>query len=106
MQGFVVVYSVTSRQSFEDIRTMRDQILRVKNRSRVPLLLVGNKSDLVSQREVPSNAGDELARVWGSTFIETSAKSAQNVNELFIEIVREMNCFHERNGHSGRCILL
>jgi Ras-related protein Rap-2C len=105
-QGFVVVYSITSRQSFEDIKTMRDQILRVKNRSRVPLLLVGNKCDLTSQREVTASDGASLARIWDAQFIETSAKSAKNVNELFIEIVREMNCVPSRDGHSNRCVLL
>jgi len=105
-QGFVVVYSITSRQSFEDIRTMRDQILRVKNRSRVPLLLVGNKLDMVSQREVAENDGMALARIWGATFIETSAKSAKNVNEMFIEIVREMNYVPDKDGRHFHCILL
>jgi GTPase SAR1 family protein len=102
----VVVYSITSRQSFEDIRTMRDQILRVKNRSRVPLLLVGNKCDMSSQREVSTDDGGTLARIWGAVFLEASAKSAANVNELFIEIVREMKDFSERSSHSSKCMLL
>merc|ERR1719260_490572 len=49
-QGFVVVYSLTNHQTFQDIKTMRDQIVRVKGCERVPILLVGNKVDLESQR--------------------------------------------------------
>jgi small GTP-binding protein len=105
-QGFIVVYSVASMQSYQDIRTMREQILRVKSRRQVPLLLVGNKCDLSGQREVPTNDGEQLARAWECPFIETSAKSAHNVNEMFIEIVREMSHVASRDSNSLKCILL
>lgn len=90
-QGFVIVYSITSRQTFQDISSMRDQIQRVKGVDRIPMILVGNKADLEHQREVPPVEGAALAQEWGCPYLETSAKSTQNVNELFIEIVREMN---------------
>ncbi|ESO92847.1 hypothetical protein LOTGIDRAFT_232941 [Lottia gigantea] len=90
-QGFVIVYSITSLQTFQDIKTMREQIIRVKGIEKIPMILVGNKADLEQQREVPSNEGAGLAQFWGCPFLETSAKSTQNVNEVFIEIVREMN---------------
>ena len=51
-QGFVVVYSIASLQTFYDIRSMKDQIIRVKRRPKVPIILVGNKRDLEDQREV------------------------------------------------------
>lgn len=90
-QGFIVVYSVTSLQSFYDIKSMRDQIVRVKGmREFIPLLLVGNKCDMISQREVKTMDGVELAQLWGCPFVEASARSAQNVDNLFAEIVREM----------------
>merc|ERR1712080_20979 len=69
----------------------RDQIVRVKGTERVPILLVGNKVDLESQREVPQLEGMGLAQVWGCPFIEASAKNRMNVNEVFAETVREMN---------------
>jgi len=104
-QGFVVVYSVTSVQSFYDIKTMRDQIIRVKGmREFIPLLLVGNKCDMISQREVKTSDGEELAKLWGCPFIEASAKSAQNVDNLFVEIVREMTCKPARR--AGCCTIL
>lgn len=90
-QGFVIVFSITSLQTFQDIKTMKDQIQRVKGQDRIPMILVGNKADLDLQREVGFLDGASLAQHWSCPYLETSAKSTQNVNELFIEIVREMN---------------
>jgi len=90
-QGFIVAYSITNHQTFQDIKTMRDQITRVKGTERVPILLVGNKVDLEGQREVPTVEGMALAQIWGCSFVESSAKNKTNVNEVFAEIVREMN---------------
>jgi len=90
-QGFVVCYSLTNHQTFQDIKTMKEQIVRVKGSDKVPILLVANKVDLENQREVPTVEGMALAQIWGCTFIESSAKSRMNVNEVFAEIVREMN---------------
>jgi small GTP-binding protein len=106
-QGFVIVYSVTSVQSFYDIKSMRDQIIRVKGmREFIPLLLVGNKCDLISQREVKTSDGVALAQSWGCPFIEASAKSATNVDDLFAEIVREMTCKPVRTGVCQHCCII
>jgi len=85
---------------------MREQIGRTKGRERVPTLLVGNKCDLASQREVNTSDGAALAQLWGCPFLEASAKSTKNVNEAFIEIVREMNCIPSRDSSSSKCVLL
>lgn len=45
-QGFVLVYSITSQATFNDLQELRDQILRVKDSPDVPMVLVGNKCDL------------------------------------------------------------
>ncbi|NXN17912.1 RAP2C protein, partial [Indicator maculatus] len=90
-QGFILVYSLVNQQSFQDIKPMRDQIVRVKRYEKVPLILVGNKVDLESEREVLSAEGRALAQEWGCPFMETSAKSKTMVDELFAEIVRQMN---------------
>ena len=104
-QGFVIVYSIISVQTFQDIKTMREQIQRVKGVERIPIILVGNKSDLDSQREVTVSDGTELANTWGCPFLETSAKSTNNVNEVFIEIVREMNSAPLKD-KKGCCVIL
>ncbi|KAG5194021.1 hypothetical protein JEQ12_020382 [Ovis aries] len=74
-QGFILVYSLVNQQSFQDIKPMRDQIVRVKRYEKVPLILVGNKVDLEPEREVMSSEGRALAQEWGCPFMETSAKS-------------------------------
>jgi GTPase SAR1 family protein len=49
-EGFLLVYSITSRPSFDEITTFQQQILRVKDKDYFPMVIVGNKSDLESQR--------------------------------------------------------
>ena len=51
-EGFLLVFSVTDRTSFEEVSRFHKQILRVKDRDEFPIMLVGNKSDLQSQRVV------------------------------------------------------
>lgn len=104
-QGFVIVYSITSIQTFQDIKTMKEQIVRVKGSDKVPILLVGNKSDLGHQREVSFNDGTALSQQWNCPFLESSAKVTQNVNEVFIEIVREMN-YKPVKADKGCCVIL
>lgn len=105
-QGFVIVYSITSLQTFQDVKTMKDQIIRVKGTDRIPMLLVGNKNDLDHQREVATSEGMALAQVWGCPFLEASAKHTQNVNEVFIEIVREMNTVNMAESKQDCCTIL
>ena len=51
-EGFLLVYSITSRQSFEEIMTFQQQILRVKDKDYFPIIIVGNKGDLDAERQV------------------------------------------------------
>jgi GTPase KRas protein len=69
------------------------------------MVLIANKSDLERERQVSSQEGRDLARSFGSTFIETSAKQRVNVDEAFYHVVREIRRFnkeqHSRdNSHS------
>ena len=103
-QGFVVVYSITSQQTFQDVRHMKDQICRVKSAcDRVPILLVGNKVDMEHQREVSTVEGMTLAQSWGCPFMETSAKNRCNVNEVFAEVVREMSVSQGKDQRNYCC---
>lgn len=51
-EGFLLVYSITSRNSFDEISTFHQQILRVKDRDYVPVIVVANKCDLEYERQV------------------------------------------------------
>lgn len=54
-EGFLLVYSITSRNSFEEISTFHQQILRVKDQDSFPVIVVANKSDLEYERQVGMN---------------------------------------------------
>uniref|UniRef100_A0A670IRD2 small monomeric GTPase n=2 Tax=Podarcis TaxID=42163 RepID=A0A670IRD2_PODMU len=102
-QGFILVYSLVNQQSFQDIKPMRDQIIRVKRYEKVPMILVGNKVDLEGEREVSFGEGKALAEDWSCPFMETSAKNKASVDELFAEIVRQMNYASQPNGDDQCC---
>jgi len=88
-QGFVLVYSIASRLSFERIDIFRQSMNRIK-RGQPVFLLVGNKSDKATEREVSYDEGSRLAERFGCDFMETSAKTSQNVENLFTHIVRTL----------------
>jgi len=83
-QGFLLVYSITSLASLNDLTLVRDAILRVKEVDNVPLVIIGNKCDLESDRQVSQNRANHLSRKWGGVPVfEASARMRQNVDEAF-----------------------
>uniref|UniRef100_A0A8W4FJM7 RAP1A, member of RAS onco family n=1 Tax=Sus scrofa TaxID=9823 RepID=A0A8W4FJM7_PIG len=87
-QGFALVYSITAQSTFNDLQDLREQILRVKDTEDVPMILVGNKCDLEDERVVGKEQGQNLARQWcNCAFLESSAKSKINVNEVIYSSV-------------------
>ncbi|NXV99934.1 RAP1B protein, partial [Fregetta grallaria] len=81
-----------SQSTFNDLQDLREQILRVKDTDDVPMILVGNKCDLEDERVVGKEQGQNLARQWNNcAFLESSAKSKINVNEIFYDLVRQIN---------------
>eukprot|EP00039_Didymoeca_costata_P018223 m.332642 g.332642 ORF g.332642 m.332642 type:complete len:186 (+) comp16977_c0_seq1:1418-1975(+) len=90
-QGFALVYSITANSTFNDLNDLRDQILRVKDVEKVPIVLVGNKCDLEDERVVGKGQGEQLAKTMQCTFLESSAKKKINVNDVFFDLVRQIN---------------
>ncbi|KAI0639160.1 ras protein [Trametes polyzona] len=86
-QGFILVYSIASRATFERLDVFRQAMLKVKRQKPV-FMLVGNKCDKQYEREVSREEGAALARQFGCEFLETSAKTAHNVERLFTSLVR------------------
>ncbi|KAI9565391.1 hypothetical protein GHT06_009183 [Daphnia sinensis] len=83
-RAFIMVYSVTSRQTLEQLESTWQTIREIKGSlDNVPLMLVGNKCDEMEARELTVEEGKEQARHWSSSFIETSAKANYNVKKLF-----------------------
>lgn len=90
-QGFLLVYSITSLSTLNELTELRDQILRIKETDCVPLVIVGNKSDLEEDRAVSRNRAIHLSQSWGRVpFYETSARKRQNVDEVFMDLCRQI----------------
>ena len=89
-EGFLCVFAITSRSSFEEIDGFREQILRVKDEDVVPMVLCGNKCDLNDDRQVTTAEGGDKAKAFSCPFHETSAKARINVEECFYDLVREI----------------
>jgi GTPase KRas protein len=94
-QGFILVYSIASRATFDRLEVFRQAMLKVK-RHRPVFMLVGNKSDKQYEREVTKEEGAQMARTFGCEFLETSAKTAQNVERLFTNLVRLLRMSKEQ----------
>eukprot|EP01120_Amphizonella_sp_Union-15-10_P006273 TRINITY_DN1982_c0_g2_i1.p1 TRINITY_DN1982_c0_g2~~TRINITY_DN1982_c0_g2_i1.p1 ORF type:complete len:195 (-),score=35.54 TRINITY_DN1982_c0_g2_i1:113-697(-) len=95
-QGFLIVYSVAARTSFEAVSNFREQILRVKDEDDYPMIILGNKCDLEAEREVTMIEGQSLAKGINCPFLETSAKARINVEEAFYEVVREIRKWNSK----------
>lgn len=80
--AFVIVYSINSISTFNDIASIIEQINIIKNSNPAPIIIVGNKNDLDDEREVEEELGQGLAKSTRSSFIEASAKLNSNVNEV------------------------
>lgn len=87
-EGFILVYSVTEKRSFQEIRRFKEMIDRVRNYEKVPIVIAGNKKDLEHKRQVSTEEGEMMAKEFGCPFFETSASLRHNVDETFEEIVR------------------
>ncbi|XP_041936939.1 ras-related protein Ral-B-like [Alosa sapidissima] len=119
-EGFLLVFSITELESFSASSEFREQILRVKpDAESIPLLLVGNKSDLEDRRQVAANDARTKAEQWGVQYVETSAKTRAYVDKVFFDLMREVRAKKlsenkEKNGKGGkskksvkeRCLLL
>lgn len=88
--AYLLLYSITDRASFLRASELRITLRRCRPAEHTPIILVGNKCDLVRRREVSSNEGRASAAVFDCKFIETSAAMQHNVWETFHGIVRQL----------------
>ncbi|KAH8382997.1 hypothetical protein KR009_006187 [Drosophila setifemur] len=88
--AFILVFSVCSKQSLEELRPIWALIKELKGADipNIPVMLVGNKCDETAElREVSLIEGQAQATTWSISFMETSAKTNHNVTELFQELL-------------------
>ena len=85
--GIILIYDVTSRKTFENVKNWVAQI-REEVSEKVSIILVGNKIDDVDGRKVKTEEGQMMAKECGLAFFETSAKSGENIDSTFNELVK------------------
>ena len=94
--GILLIYDITNRDSFKNLENWLIEI--EKNASQNVLkILIGNKNDLVNDREIQSEEGQAFANRNGMEFIETSAKMNTNVTEAFEALAKLMMKFNSEN---------
>ena len=87
--GILIVYDITDKKSFEGVNMWVASINK-ELEGGSECLLIGNKIDLESSRVVSTHEGEELAKKYKISFIETSAKLSRNVNEAFLRVINQL----------------
>ncbi|KAI0082454.1 hypothetical protein K474DRAFT_1585591 [Panus rudis PR-1116 ss-1] len=108
IHGFVLVYSVTSRKSFEMIHVVYDKIINFCGFNSVPCVIVGSKTDL-SPRQVNPDEGKHLAEELHAEHVETSAKLNQNVAKVFelcLEQIEKRSPNSKTEPPASKCVLM
>ena len=99
--GFLLVFDLTTRETFEAVKEHRENVLRVKAEDpNLPIILIGNKSDLKSDRKISLEEAQSLAARWNMPYIETSAKTRENVDKAFSEIfvkIKDLKTLRRQN---------
>ncbi|KAH9914170.1 P-loop containing nucleoside triphosphate hydrolase protein [Epithele typhae] len=93
VNGFLLIYSIASRPSFESISAIHRRILTAKGTESVPAVLVSNKIDEEHERQIQGSEGEELAKNLGCSFVEISAKQ-EDVDVAFERVLRAIRA-HE-----------
>ena len=87
--GAMLVYDITKQPSFDHVQRWLDE-LRAHADANIVIMLIGNKSDLSSLRQVDTDQAKEFAEKEGLSFLETSAMESTNVETAFYTVLSEI----------------
>ena len=88
-KGAFIVYDITRKETFDDVDKWRNELISSCNKE-VTIMLIGNKCDLEDQREISKEQGEEKAKSFGFSFLETSAFSGENLENGFKMLIEEI----------------
>ncbi len=95
---FILMFSITDRQTFDEIESLYLEVLRAKDKENVPVVIIGQKCDLSDERVVSNKEGKELAqRLGNKLYIEASSKIRKNIDESIHALVRELRKSKEQD---------
>ncbi|KGL93373.1 Ras-like family member 10B [Charadrius vociferus] len=103
VHAYILVYDICCFDSFEYIKTIRQQILetRVIGTSETPIIIVGNKRDLQRGRVIPRwNVSNLVKKTWKCGYIECSAKYNWHILLLFSELLKSVGCARCKHVHT------
>ena len=87
----LLVYDITKKYSFEKVKSYYIEQIKEKCKKDTKVILLGNKTDLIEQREVSQDEGKDLANENGFIFMESSCKDNYNVSDAFTTLVEMTN---------------
>lgn len=106
IDGYVLVYSIDSEQSFDVVQIIYDKLIDLLGNSNVPLILVGNKNDLIQERRVTQDQGRKVAGEMKAMFLETCAKDNQNASDIFLKSLMQIEKAEGNGGEDKKgCII-
>nr|QND78260.1 Ras superfamily small GTPase [Cyrtorhinus lividipennis] len=105
VHGYVLVYSINSPKSFEVVQIIYDKLLDMMGKIQVPIVLVGNKTDLHMERMITCDEGKKLAASWKAAFPETSAKHNESVADVFHTMLMEIEKANGNVMEKSNCFL-
>lgn len=87
----LAVYDITNRESFEKLNLWQKELDMYTTHGNIVRMLVGNKVDKESERKVTKEEGIQYARRHQMLFVETSARTSENVVDCFEELVAKVS---------------
>eukprot|EP01156_Anaeramoeba_ignava_P003289 Anaeramoba_ignava/a221704_10.p1 GENE.a221704_10~~a221704_10.p1 ORF type:complete len:191 (-),score=68.50 a221704_10:25-597(-) len=88
--GFIIMYSITNRESFEFINYLLEKMIKAKNPDPFPVIIVGNKTDLESERKVPKKEAEAFCKEKKIPFVELTCRDFQQVKSVVVQICKLM----------------
>ncbi|XP_028983213.1 ras-like protein family member 11A-like [Betta splendens] len=90
--GYVLVFSITDSSSYRTVQPLYQHVRRIHPSGNIPIILVGNKSDLLRARQVPADEGETLASSLGGVYFEASAReNHEGVHTAFLHLCQEVS---------------